>query len=248
MKNSKESFRKDQEMKIYGVNAVQAAFKKRPQDIIRVYLTREMSKIFGELTRFCASNKKAFHVVENDEMEKVSSSTHHEGICVLIKRKPFINLKDLPVKKSLLILALENVSNPHNVGAIMRTAAHFGVDALLLPDPKSAQSAAAIRTAEGGAETLPLISAANFKEALVVLKQQGFDLMATSSHAKTNLFIHKFNPKTVIVMGEERLGVSKEIMKLCATTVNIDGTGNVESLNVSVASSIILAQYWQQKN
>lgn len=247
MKNSKESFRKDLEMKIYGVNAVLAAFKKRPNDIIRVYLLKEQSKLFSELTRYCAQNKKAFHIVENEEMEKVSSSTHHEGICVLVKRKSFITLKDLPTKKSIMILALENVSNPHNIGAIMRTAAHFGVDALLLPDAKPAQSAAAIRTAEGGAESLPLITSANFIENLNQLKQQGFDVMATSSHAKTNIFQHKFNPKTVIVMGEEKFGVSKEVMKLCATTINIDGTGNVESLNVSVASSIILAQYWQQK-
>lgn len=233
-------------MKIYGINAVLAAFKKRPNDIIRVYLLKEHSKLFSDLTRYCAQNKKAFHVVEANELEKVSNSTHHEGICVLIKRKPFLNLKELPNKKTLLIMALENVSNPHNIGAIMRTAAHFGVDALLLPDAKLAQGAAAIRTAEGGAETLPLISAANFKDALNTLKQAGFDLMATSSHAKTNLFAHKFNPKTVIVMGEERLGISKDIEKLCATTISIDGTGNVESLNVSVASSIILAQYWQQ--
>lgn len=247
MKNSKESFRKDQEMKIYGVNAVLAAFKKRPNDIIRVYLIKEQSKTFNELTRFCASNKKAFHIVENEEMEKVSSSTHHEGICVLIRRKAFLTLKELPMKSSMLILALENVSNPHNLGAIMRTAAHFGVNAILLPDAKPAQSAAAIRTAEGGAETLPLISAPNFKEALNSLKQSGFDLMATSSHAKSNLFTHKFNPKTVIVLGEERLGLSKDIIKLCSTTINIEGTGNVESLNVSVASSIILAQFWQQQ-
>lgn len=245
-KSNKESFNKDHEMKIYGVNAALAIFKKRPNDIIRVYLSQNQSKVFNELTRFCSLNKKAFHFVDIQELEKVSSSTHHEGICLLIKRKPLLTLKELKITNSMLILALENVGNPHNIGAIMRTAAHFGVNALILPDAKLAQSAAAIRTAEGGAESLPLISAPNLKETLMKLKSNGFDLLATSSHANADLFKFKFNPKTVIILGEERFGVSKEIIKLCENTINISGTGNVESLNVASASSILLSQYWQQ--
>ena len=246
----KNHFDKDTEIKVAGINAVKVAFLKRPDDIIKLYLTKSNLKHFSDLVRFCSQNKKAYHVVENEELEKVGATNHHEGVVLVMKKKSAITLaqflKNNSKNEGSVLLALENVSNPHNVGAIMRSAAHFGVKGMLVNAKEVAQTSSAYRTAEGGAEALSLIEVKNFAQGLEELKKNGYELIATSSHAKENLFELKLPSKLIIVMGEERHGLSKEVQKLCQKTVSIPGSGAVESLNVSVATAIILAEYWSQ--
>ncbi|MFZ4712418.1 MAG: TrmH family RNA methyltransferase [Bacteriovoracaceae bacterium] len=246
----KNHFDKESEIKVAGVNAVKVAFMKRPNDIIKLYLTKTHLKTFAELVRFCTQNKRAYHVVENVELEKVGATNHHEGVVMVMKRKPVITLQSFlkTIKKDepVLLLALENVSNPHNIGAIMRSSAHFGAKAILVTAKEPAQTSSAYRTAEGGAEVLDIVEATQMTEALKILVKEGFELVATSSHAKESLFQSQLSKRLVVVMGEERHGLSKEMTKLCHKTVTIPGSGAVESLNVSVATAIILGEYWSQ--
>lgn len=235
------------EMRIYGENACVSVFKNRPQDIIQLFLTKEMLKKFSHITKYCAQNKKAYHVITREELEKMTKATHHEDICMLVKKpahrplETYLSLKP----ESAVIIALENVSNPHNIGAIMRNAAHFGATGILVPDKKIAESASAIRTSEGGAEFIEIFEAADFKKALAMLAKNKFQIITTSSHAKTSLFDLKWEKKVVIVFGEEAEGLSKDLLQL-GTTIKIPGTDHVESLNVSVASAVILSDYYQK--
>ncbi len=235
------------ETRIYGENACLAVFKKRPQDIIQVFLTKEMMKRFPHITKYCAQNKKAYHLVDKAELEKMTKATHHEDICMLIKQAAQRSLENyLSLKpESSLIIALENVSNPHNIGAILRNAAHFGATAILVPDKKIADSASAIRTSEGGSEFVEIFEAKDFKKALALLTKNKFQIVTTSSHAKSSLFDLKWEKKVVVLFGEEAQGLSPELLKI-GTQIKIPGTDNVESLNVSVASAVILSDYYQK--
>lgn len=235
------------ETRIYGENACLAVFKNRPQDIIQLFLTKEMMKKISHVTKYCAQNKKAYHVVSREELEKMTKATHHEDICMLIKQashRPLETYLSLKPEKALII-ALENVSNPHNIGAIVRSAAHFGATGLLVSDKKIAESASAIRTAEGGAEFIEIFETKNFKESLALLAKNRFQILTTSSHAKSSLYDVKWEKKAVVVFGEEAHGLSAELQSM-GTTIKIPGTDNVESLNVSVASAIILSDYYQK--
>jgi TrmH RNA methyltransferase len=235
------------ETRIYGENACLAVFKRRPQDIIQVFLTREMMKRFPQITKYCVQNKKAYHLVERAELESMTKATHHEDICMLIKKaagrslENFLSLKP----ESALIIALENVSNPHNIGAILRSAAHFGASAILVSDKKLAESASSIRTSEGGAEFVEIFETADFKKSLALLNKNKFQIISTSSHAKTNLYELKWEKKVVVLFGEEASGLTPELLKM-GTNIKIPGTDNVESLNVSVASAVILSDYYQK--
>lgn len=235
------------EMRIYGENACAAVFKKRPGDIIQFFLTKEKLNKYANITKYCAQNKKAYHLVLRDELDKMTKATHHEDICMLVKKKPTRTLSQYlnDKKSSSVLLALENVSNPHNIGAIIRSAAHFGVDGIILTEGKSSDTASAIRTSEGGAEYLEVFEEKNFHKMLDLLSKNKYQIITTSSHAKASLFDLKWEKNVVIVFGEEADGVTKEIQGL-GTAIKIPGTDHVESLNVSVATAVILSDYYQK--
>lgn len=242
-----KKFNRETETKIYGENACLALFKKRPEDIIQLFLTKEKLKNFSHITKYCAQNKKAYHIVTRAELEQMTKATHHEDVCMLIKKESGQTLeKYLQTKPSnSILIALENVSNPHNIGAILRSAAHFGVNGLILPEAKIASSASAIRTSEGGAEYVSIYEASNFEKTMALLQKNGYQIVTTSSHAKDSLYDLKWDKKVVILFGEEAHGLSKNSLAL-GSTIKIPGTDNVESLNVSIAASIILSDFYQK--
>ncbi|AKJ43004.1 23S rRNA (guanosine-2'-O-)-methyltransferase RlmB [Pragia fontium] len=241
---------REQETKVYGENACQALFQSRPEAIVRAYFIQSVTPRFKEALRWMAANRKAYHVVEEEELIKVSGTEHHGGVCFLIKKRTGLTVADYLAKasKTDCVLALENVGNPHNLGGMMRSCAHFGVKGVLLRDPGMLESGAAIRTAEGGAEHLTAIGIDDFPEALDAFRRAGYTIITTSSHKGTSLSQAVLPAKTVLVLGEERDGLSDVAMKQSDMSISIDGTGNVESLNVSVATGILLAEWWRQNS
>jgi TrmH RNA methyltransferase len=238
------------EMQIYGENACLAVFKKRPQDIIQVFLTKELlhtSKTFSQVTKYCAQNKKAYHLVTRDELEKMTKATHHEDVCMLVKKPTNRTLEQYLATKPAhsILIALENVSNPHNVGAILRSAAHFGATGLIISDKKLADAASSIRTSEGGSEFVEIFEAKDFKKTMSLLQKNQFQILSTSSHAKTTLYEVQWEKKSVILFGEEAHGLSGAMLE-AGTQIKIPGTDAVESLNVSVAAAVILSDYFQK--
>lgn len=242
-----KKFNRDTETKIYGENACLALFKNRPEDIIQLFLTKEKLNKFSAIIKYCAQNKKAYHLVMRAELDQMTKATHHEDVCMLIRKPSERTLEQYLSTKPItsLLIALENVSNPHNIGAILRSAAHFGADGLIIPDGKASHTAAAVRTSEGGAEYVTVFEAPEFQKTMALLKKNGFQIINTSSHAKKSLYEVNWSQKVVIVFGEEAEGVSKETLSL-GEAIKIPGTDHVESLNVSVAAGVILSDYYQK--
>ncbi len=238
-----------EETRIYGENACQAMFKNRPEAIVRAWFLQEVTPRFREALKWMAANRKAYHVVEEEEMVKAARTDHHGGVCFLIKKRVGHDaqtyLKDAPTKDC--VLALEDVGNPHNVGAIMRSCAHFGVKGVISPDSSVLESGAAVRTAEGGAEYIQGIDADNFAQTLEQFKQAGYTLVTTSSHkGSVPLAKAQLPEKMVLILGKEKDGLSDSTLKQGDMSIYIGGTGHIESLNVSVASGVLLAEWWRQ--
>jgi len=238
------------EYRIYGVNACLAAFQKRRDDIIRGYFSQDIAGKFGETMRYLAQQKKAYRVIDDEELAKVTQSTHHGGVCLLMKKRPATpvaelleRLKDRP---TVCLLVLEGVGNPHNLGAILRSCAHFDVPAVLVENANLLQSGAAARVAEGGAEWVEPVEYGSMTELLEQLQQAGFSLLSTSSHQGRDLYRTELPARTAIVFGEESQGVTTDTLKSSELCVRIPGSSQVESLNVSLAAGIILGEYWRQ--
>jgi TrmH RNA methyltransferase len=240
--------KKNQEMKVYGRHAALTLFKNRPEDVIRAYVTRDGVFEFRDLIRHCVDNKLAYHVVEKEELDKLSKATHHEDILLVVRTKKIPALKDLLSSKGRsLILALEEVENPHNLGAIMRSAAHFGVTGILYEAKVPvALTSSAIRTAEGGAESVPALHLTNWAEVIDLAKNKGYKIFATSSHEGESLYKTSFPEKTILFLGAEREGLSDKLLKAIKSHIAVPGTGAVESLNVSNAATVILSEWYRQ--
>jgi TrmH RNA methyltransferase len=130
----------------------------------------------------------------------------------------------------------------------MRSAAHFGVQGILLPEPELLFSGSAVRTAEGGAESVFPLVAPSFVQGLTTLRKAGYTLVSTTSHRAKNLYHTQLPQKLVIIFGEEQTGISKTVNNLSDLAIKVPGTGAVESLNVSVAAALVLGEWWRQQN
>ncbi len=240
-----------EEAKVQGENACRVCFNKRPQAVVKMYLEANMASKFADVMKYLAANKHAYHIVDSAELEKVAGSQHHGGVVFIVKRKPDLSLAAyLAANKHLkqdCLLALDGVGNPHNLGAIVRSCAHFGVKGVIMTQPYLLQSGAAARTAEGGVEFVDGLSCEHLPLALQLCKQAGYSLVTTSSHGGVSLYQSKLGSKVVVVFGEEMDGVSTQVANTTDVALQIPGSGQVESLNVSVAASLILGEWYRQQ-
>lgn len=233
------------ELKYYGIHACQALWQKRPNDIVRAYIHESQLKAFGPLMKWCAQNKKAYHIIPEDELQKVTDSIHHEGICILAKAQPPLSEKEMNLDGPMCLLYLDGVQNPHNLGSILRTAAHFGIR-YVLGENLPPLSPSACRIAKGGAEIVRLVSLPKAHETLRRLQQKGFACIGTSSHSGTSLYQFRYPPRSILTIGSESTGVSKPLLKLANQTIQIPGTDAIESLNVAVATALCIGEYCRQ--
>ena len=237
-----------EETRVYGENACQALFQSRPDCIVRAWFVQSVTPRFKEALRWMAANRKAYHVVDEAELAKASGTEHHGGVCFIIKKRSGISVQQWvdQAGENDCVLALEDVGNPHNLGAMMRSCAHFGVKGVLLDDAAIIESGAAVRTAEGGAEHVQAITGDSIIDALDAFRKAGYTIVTTSSHEGTPLYKATLPKKMVLVLGQERDGLSDAALSSADMSVSIQGTGNVESLNVSVATGVLLAEWWRQ--
>ena len=239
------------EIYYHGRNACEAIYKQRSQDIIRVYVKRELAAEFKDLLNFCSSQRLAFHLVGDGDLERLTDTKHHDGICILAREKRFTNEKDLMRGIGggrTLVMYLDGVGNPHNLGAILRTASHFGVKYVAGADEELPRiSPAANRTSEGGAEHVELVRVEEAETFLDRLQSSGFQVYAFENSPKAiSLFDITLNEKACFVMGAEVTGLSNVVKSSADVLVKIPGTGNVESLNVSVAAALAMAEFTRQ--
>ena len=240
------------EIKYYGLHACLSLWEKRPQDVVRVYLEESNLGVLKHLLKWCAQNKKAYHIVPAEDMARICESIHHEGVCVLAKEPAPLSVEDFlafmtKAPKKTCLIYLDGVQNPHNLGSILRTCAHFAIPFVLGEQGKlPSLSASACRIAKGGAEMVQLVSLPNPMQTLKALQKLGFVFIGTSSHKGSSLYRFNFPEKAILAIGSESHGISKEFLSLSSTHIQIPGSGLVESLNVSVATSLCIGEYSRQ--
>ena len=235
------------EQRLYGINAVRAAFARRPQALRKLYLAEARIPQLQPLLKWCVANRIGYRVVADEDLRKLAASSHHEGVVAdILREEPqalttwLRELGDGPQ----CLLWLDGVGNPHNLGAILRSAAHFGIAAILLPKHSTlALSGAAARVAEGGTEAVPFVRMGRDDNAIAQLHGAGFKLAATVVRGGQDLFATTLPQRLVYVMGAEGEGMNQDLASACDLRLSIPGTGAVESLNVSAATAVLLAEW-----
>jgi TrmH RNA methyltransferase len=231
---------------------VDAVFARRPQAIRKVYLLESRIPALKPLLAWCVKHRIGYRVVEEADLERLAASAHHEGVVADVLRvEPQLLvdwLRQLAPGAPALAIWLDGVGNPHNFGAILRSAAHFGAAVLLPARSPLALSGAAARVAEGGAEAVPLVRLPETATALAQLRAAGFGLAATVVRDGADLFEAQLPSRLVYVMGAEGEGMDAGLAASCDLRLSIPGSGAVESLNVAAATAVFLARWaWRSR-
>jgi TrmH RNA methyltransferase len=231
--------------KVYGLAAARAVLEQRPADVIAIAHCPESRRGVAELLRLAARSRIAYREIPLDALTKLADSEHHEGICLRVRPKPAPRLEDIATALAGggFALALDQVENPHNVGAIARSAAFFGARGLVVATARKAARLlpSSIRTAEGGAEHVPICFVSDLPNALQTLKQAGAQVIGADAHEGIAPPALSFPARALLVVGNERTGLTPNVARVCDRRVRIEGSGAVESLNVSVAAGVLMA-------
>lgn len=233
----------------YGLHACLALARERPDRVHRAFFDRATAPRFATLTSSMAKRRRPYRVVSQAELAKVSGSRHHEGVCLVADPLEAPSLEELlaSVSDVARFVFLDGIANPHNVGVVLRTAAHFGRSAVIAwSEDLDPPSGAAARVAEGAAEHVPMVLVDDPRAALERLAEGGFERVATVVRDGEPLFDARLPPRVIFLLGAEREGLGESALAIADRGVTIEGTGAVESLNVATACAVLLAEHARQ--
>lgn len=229
---------------IYGLRAALAVGVHRPQAIQRVVYDAARRDALRSLLKVTASQRRPYREGTADDLAALAGTVHHEGVVVVADPLPLLALPALLARlpSNGLVVALDGVDNPHNVGAVLRSAAWFGVDAVLVGEGGGdTLNPATVRVAQGGAEVVP-VAAAHLPRALEALRARGYAVLGADQNATIDALTDPPTRPVCLVLGGEAEGLSEDVRAACDVWVRVPGTGAVESLNVGVAAAILMAR------
>lgn len=240
----------------YGVHSVESLLELEPERVLTLFTLKgrddqRLQKILELAEPFGISVQKA----SRDSLEKLAGLPFHQGVVAAVRPHPTLNEKDLDTllqaDSKTLLLALDQVTDPHNLGACIRTAAAMGVAAVIVPRDRSASlTPTARKVAAGGAEKVKFIQVTNLARTLAHLKQEFNVRVVGTMLDEKALPIQQFDftgTAVCVVMGAEDTGLRPITQSQCDQTVFIPMAGNLQSLNVSVATGMALYEACRQR-
>ncbi|MCL2765226.1 MAG: RNA methyltransferase [Treponema sp.] len=240
------------ELAVCGMNAVLAVCEHHPQSVNRLFLREDRLQSFTAICKQLAERKRPYKICEEEELERVCKSVHHQGVVAMIEEPVIepLSLEDLDLwaDKGRTGVLLHSVGNDHNLGAIARAAAFFDVSYIVLNerDTEARLTTSAYRIAEGGLEHLTVrritSTSAFLKDASKRLITIGTDIRARMRISDLSSIAKNTQSKKgiVLVLGNEETGLPEEVKDQCSHMLRIPGTGNIDSLNVSQAAALFL--------
>ena len=230
---------------VYGLRASLAVLAVRPKDILRVAASPTLQQDLAPLSAWAARAGVSYTEMDDRALSRAAESDHHEGVCLETRPRTWTTpgaLLDLLIAERGCALALDRVRNPYNTGAILRTAGFFGLPAVLLgaQAPHPALAPQAVRVAEGGAEHVLLSRTTDLGDTLSRMRARGVRVLGADGGVREDARKQDLSGPLVIVMGNEREGLMPRVREQCDGFVSLVGTGAVESLNVSIAASLLI--------
>jgi len=234
----------DKVLTIYGRNAVIEALEDEAIVIHKLHLSKSNKDASVLEQMKDIAKKREIEVAYHDKqsLSRISKNAKQDqGVALDIVLEQFGNAEEFILKNiNYRIIALDGVTNPQNLGMIIRSCAAGNIDAVLLPAKGVAQiSPLVIKASVGTLFKMPIIKTASLKKTLESFKKEGADLYALSSHASENYKKQNYSNKTIFVLGNESEGVSSAVESLCNKSIVIPMKRGVESLNVAVTASLL---------
>ena len=238
---------------IYGIHSVKALLDNDPQRFLEVFILKGRDdKRLKPLIDELEASGIVIQVANRQWLDEKSEGAVHQGIIARVREGRQYQENDLPALleslESPFLLVLDGVTDPHNLGACLRTADAAGVHAVIVPRDRSAKlNATAKKVASGAAENVPLINVTNLARTLRVLQEHNVWIVGTAGEADHDLYQSKMTGPMALVMGAEGEGMRRLTREHCDELISIPMAGSVSSLNVSVATGVCLFEAVRQR-
>jgi 23S rRNA (guanosine2251-2'-O)-methyltransferase len=232
---------------IAGIHAVREALKNR-RDLEAVVVAKGAGGArIEEIIELARASGVRLRFEPRGNLDRAATTAAHQGVVAFAGPFPVKRLGDIE-SNSRLVVVLDGVEDPHNLGAIARTAHAAGATALILPERRSAGiTDTSLKASAGALEYLTVVSVVNLNRALEELKERGFWIYGLDERGDHTYDRIEFIEPTVLVLGGEGRGLHQQVRKNCDALVRIPLVGNIPSLNVSVAAGIVLFE-WKRRS
>ena len=239
---------------LYGIHPVLEALASQRRTIHRIYLQPGFkSDRLARLASLAAESGIPIQTAGSSEIKKLAGTTGHQGVAARVDRYPLASVTDILAvaqdrDRPHFLLLLDNILDPQNLGAIIRTALCVGVDGVIMPKDRSAPVTSAVARASAGAlEHIRLSRVTNLVQTIKQCKKLGIWVMGLDNNAELSLYDGVMTGSIAIVLGGEQKGLRPLVKKNCDFLVSIPQHGAVDSLNASVAAAVTLYEALRQR-
>ena len=240
---------------IPGIHSVKESINNSRGSIFEIWIVKgKSSPRMKEIITLAQRYRIPVFEKDSSILDSVLPGTNHQGVAALIESFEYTDIKDLINSSSgtrgkNLLLAIDHITDEGNLGAILRTAAFFGVNGMVLPKDRSAKiSEGVIKRSSGGYTHVQVSLVVNLGRAIDMLNESGFWIIGTSGAGKETIYEFDWRGDILLILGNEEKGVSQSILKKCHQILKIPSSGNIDALNVSVATGVILSEIIRQRN
>ncbi|MFC1734562.1 23S rRNA (guanosine(2251)-2'-O)-methyltransferase RlmB [Candidatus Hydrogenedentota bacterium] len=239
---------------VYGKNPVRELLRADPGRVLELNICESSLKSCRELQSLAESKNVQTRVIPRNDFERLVSGVSHQGVCAAISPLPARNLAQLErdagkAVPNALFVFLDQIEDPHNMGAIIRSAAAFGADGIVAPGAHSANLSGIVAKSSAGAIAyVPIYSVPNLTEALKRARKAGLWIVGTDSEADETLPELDLTGPIGIVIGNEGRGLRRLVREHCDFIVSIPMPGGFASLNASVAAGVVLYEVTRQRS
>lgn len=238
---------------IYGRNPVEELLQNRPEEVEKIYINRKLNKqSFSTILSLASDNRVPVVDVPGSKLYELVGKVNDQGVVASISQIQYEEFEDwlenFEPDQNTGILLLDEIEDPHNFGAILRTAAASGMDAVIVPKHRQAPvSAAVYKTSAGTAGRIPIVRAVNLNQAILKLKDNKFWIAGLDTDGDSLLWEQKFDVPMAFVIGNEGRGMRQKTGEHCDFLLTIPMHNNVESLNASVSAALVCYEWRRQK-
>lgn len=241
-------------MIIYGIHPVREALHTRPHEFRRIFLSKKKPDAAVQTLLDKARQYKIPVAAETNEgLDRLSRHQNHQGVAAEVSEFPMADLQDildepLPADKKKTFLVADSIQDPHNFGAIIRSAVCSGVDAVIFAKDRACPVTAAVAKASAGAvEHIRLCRVVNIAAAMETLKKNGVWIIGLDAAASETIYGFDFNRNLAVVIGNEEKGIRALVKHRCDILLSIPMSGPVASLNASASASVVLFEMVRQR-
>jgi 23S rRNA (guanosine2251-2'-O)-methyltransferase len=239
---------------LYGLHPVEEAVRSGSRRLDSVLLSRERGDAKLErLAELCRTAGIRVSLESRDQLTRISRTDAHQGVVALVRERAFLTIEDLLAAKPgqsshRFFLALDGVEDPHNLGALLRTADGAGVDGVIIPERRSAPVTATVaKTSAGASEHVRIARVTNLVRSLEQMKQANIWVLGLDERGTPDYTDFDFRTDCVLVLGREGAGLHDLVKKTCDHLLRIPMAGAVSSLNVSVAGAVVMYEALRQR-